>query len=293
VDLGTISLLSATVLGLLTEGGEKETITIQPQINEVGLIFRSAFPEDLEWETRAEDVALSLDAIKRCLSNMLVALDRDTPQMKGGLPLPPTYTAQESMMDQEPPGLWFKLSELEFPLLTDEYRRPIHPEIEEYMQRYVTDDQGWEIVDDEDCWGVNYTEPTSQIKEKIKTILHTWGREHPEEEQDDRKKLNPERKRFSVPHASRNPGILKDRNLENEDIFEIIRNPPDVGAVQIFENPKFWDSTTGLTQAVTTQGIATIRLPSGPLSMDGAQWHLLKYTLTNAKPSKLGAYRTN
>jgi len=60
--------------------------------DEVGLIFRSALPEDLEWDTRAEDVALSLDAIKRCLSNMLVALDRDTPQMKNGLSLPLTFT---------------------------------------------------------------------------------------------------------------------------------------------------------------------------------------------------------
>jgi len=29
MDHGTISPLSATVLGLLTEGGEKETITVQ------------------------------------------------------------------------------------------------------------------------------------------------------------------------------------------------------------------------------------------------------------------------
>jgi len=119
------------------------------------------------------------------------------------------------------------------------------------------------------------------------------GREQPEEEQDEIKNLNPERNRFSVPHASRDPGILKDRNLENEDIFEIIRNPPEVGAVRIFEKPEFWDSTTGLTQAVTTQGIAKIQLPSGPLRMDGAQWHLLKHTLTNAEPSTLGASLQN
>jgi len=30
-------------------------------------------------------------------------------------------------------------------------------------------------------------------------------------------------------------------NLENEDIFEMIRNPSEEGAVQIFENPEFWD----------------------------------------------------
>jgi len=176
-------------------------------------------------------------------------------------------------------------------MLTDEYRRPIHPEIEEYMRRYVTNDQDldWEKVDDEDCWGVNYTEPTTEIKEKIESILHTWRGEHPEEEQADMRKLTSERERFSVPHASRDPRILKDRNLDNEDIFEIIRNPPEVGAVLIFEKPKFRDSTAGLIKAVTTQGIATIHLPSGPLSLDGAQWHLLKHTLTSSEPSTLGA----
>ena len=105
---------------------------------------------------------------------------------------------------------------------------------------------------------------------KIETILHKWGKEQPEEEQDEVTKLIPERK-FSVPHASRDPRILQDMNLENEDIFEIIRNPPEKGVVRIFEKPEFWDSTIGLTQAMTTRGIATIQLPSGPLSMDGAQ----------------------
>jgi hypothetical protein len=179
-------------------------------------------------------------------------------------------------------------------LLTDEYRRPIHPEIEEYMRRYVSNDQDWEQVDDEDCWGINYTEPKAQIREKIETILHTWGEEQPEKEQDEVTKLNPQRERFSVPHASRDPRILKDMNLENEDIFELIKNPPEVGAVRNFEMPEFWDTTLGLTHTVTTtQGIATIQLPSGPLSMDGAQWHLLKHNLTNASPNSLGSSLQN
>jgi len=71
----------------------------------------------------------------------------------------------------------------------------------------------------------------------LKTILYTWGGEQPEEEQDEIKKLNPERKRFSVPHASTDTRILKHRNLENEDIFEIIRNLPEEGAVRILEKP--------------------------------------------------------
>jgi len=82
-------------------------------------------------------------------------------------------------------------------------------------------------------------------------------------------------------------------NLENEDIFELIKNPPEVGAARIFEIPEFWDTTLGLTHAVTTQGIATIQLPSGPLSIDGAQWHLLKHTLTNAGPNSLGSNLQN
>jgi len=82
-------------------------------------------------------------------------------------------------------------------------------------------------------------------------------------------------------------------NLENEDIFELIKNPPEVGAVRIFEKPEFWDTTIRPTHAVTTQGIATIQLPSGPLNMDRAQWHLLKHTLTNVSPNSLGSSLQN
>jgi len=193
----------------------------------VGLIFRLALPEELEWETRGEDITLSLDAIKRCLSNILMALDRDTPQTKNGLVPHINSPIQESTITQEPPWLWFTLPELRFPLLTDRYYRPVHPEIEEYMRRYVSNNQDWEQVDDEDCWGVNYTEPTTQIRGKIETIPHIWGEGQPEKEQDGKTKLIPERELFSVPHASRDPKILKDMNL----IFELIKNPPEGGAV--------------------------------------------------------------
>jgi len=56
-----------------------------------------------------------------------------------------------------------------------------------------------------------------------------------------------------VPHAARDPKILKDRNLENEDIFELIQNPPEIGAVQIFEQPELWDTSMGPTQAMTNR----------------------------------------
>ena len=98
-----------------------------------------ALPEDLDWDTRVELVALSMDALKRCLANMLVALDRDTPQTREGMALPLACTKQEVMTAQEPTWLWFTLPELGFPMTMDEYQRPIHPEVEDYMRRYVTE----------------------------------------------------------------------------------------------------------------------------------------------------------
>ena len=112
-------------------------------------------------------------------------------------------------------------------------------------------------VDDEDCWGVDYVAPTPHIREKMTAILHTWGGEQPETAQVVAIKSSPERERFSVPHAAKDPPVLQDRNLENEDIFELIKNPPEIGVVRIFEEPEFWDTSLGPVQAVTTQGIAT------------------------------------
>ena len=99
----------------------------------MGLIFRSALLEKLEEEYRAEDVALSPAAIMRCLVNMLTALDRDTPQTPQTSHELATHNLeiQEPTTIQEPPWLWFTLPELGFPLLSDEYRRQIHPDIEE------------------------------------------------------------------------------------------------------------------------------------------------------------------
>ena len=41
------------------------------------------------------------------------------------------------------------------------------------MRRYVMDEQDWEQVDDENCWGMNYTEPTTEIKDKIESIFYS------------------------------------------------------------------------------------------------------------------------
>jgi len=140
VDSPAIFIIYLFPITCTRVGNKKKSSQFKRLDNQVGLIFRLALPEELEWENRAEDVALSLDSIKRCLINMLTALDRDTPQTKDGL-IPHFLPQQEPNTFQKPPWLWFTLPELGFPLLTDEYHRPIHPEIEEYMRRHVSDDQ--------------------------------------------------------------------------------------------------------------------------------------------------------
>jgi len=46
------------------KGAKKKLSQFKRQDNAMGLIFRSALPEELDWNKRAEDVTLSLDAIK-------------------------------------------------------------------------------------------------------------------------------------------------------------------------------------------------------------------------------------
>jgi len=157
----------AQCLSCSKKAAKRKPSQFKRQDNAMGLIFRSALPEELDWNTRSEDVALSLDGIKRCLTNMLVALDRDTPQTKQGPATPTNSLTQEPNTYQKPPWLWFTLPKLEIPLLMDQYRRPLHPEIETYMRKYVSNGQEWEEVDDEDCWGVNYTEPTAHINQRL------------------------------------------------------------------------------------------------------------------------------
>jgi len=72
------------------------------------------------------------------------------------------------------------------------------------------------------CYGVLYHATTEKLRNNLMTaILHTWGEKPPETDQAVvvAIKSSPERERFSVPHAARDPQVLQDRNLDNEDIL--------------------------------------------------------------------------
>jgi len=50
------------------------------------------------------------------------------------------------------------------------------------------------------------------------------------------------RERFSVPHAARNPDIIQDCKLANEDPIAMILDPPRKGAVRIVLEPGSLDT---------------------------------------------------
>ena len=83
---------------------------------------------------------------------------------------------------------------------------------------------------------MNYTWPTIEIREKIDALIHTCRGVPPLKKQEGQKQRKPDRERFSVPHASRDPEILVDRNLGNKYIFDLMRNPPEMGVVRILKN---------------------------------------------------------
>ena len=147
----------------LHKGTRRKPTQFKAKENETGLIFRSTLPEELKLGNRADDAALSLDTIKRCLYNMLEAFARDIPQSLTGSPLPLTWTTQEITRAQEPPWLWFTIPELGFPMIIVEYHRQIHPEVENFLRRYISDEQDWDAPDDEDCWGSEYISPSKDM----------------------------------------------------------------------------------------------------------------------------------
>ena len=88
-------------------------------------------------------------------------------------------------------------------------------------------------------------------------------------------------------HASRDPEIVAHKALNNEFIFDFIRNLPEEGAVRIFKKPEFWDTSKGLIKAASSRYPISLRPP--PLSLDGAQWHLIKHTLDDLDTNPLGS----
>jgi len=97
-----------------------------------------------------------------------------------------------------------------------------------------------------------------------------------------------DRERFSVPLASRDQEILQYKYLRNENISELIKNPPQTRAVRIFENLEACDTSKGPIKAITTQGVTTIQRASGTLR----KWNPLRSILDEKSATNNNNYTT-
>ena len=70
-----------------------------------------------------------------------------------------------------------------------------------------------ETVDEEDSWGKDYASQSEKIRRIIDSLPQALGKEVPEEVEEPKASIKPEKGRFSVPHASRDPDILRDKHL--------------------------------------------------------------------------------
>ena len=94
------------------------------------------------------------------------------------------------------------------------------------------------------------------------------------------------RERYSVPHAAKNPDIIQDCRLANEDPSAMILNPPLRGVVRFLTEPGSLDTTWGDIKASTFQGVATLITHRGPYEVENARWHLLLKIFSSAEKFK-------
>ena len=115
----------------------------------------------------------------------------------------------------EAPWKWFTASDLGFPLVDDDYNRPMHPLVESYA-RDCLQDPG--MLDDNEEAGVCCDNTAHSLSELIQHMLEDWGQQDWAKPADNFKTQSTSRERYSVPHAARNPEIIQDCELESEDI---------------------------------------------------------------------------
>ena len=94
------------------------------------------------------------------------------------------------------------------------------------------------------------------------------------------------RERYSVPHAARNPDIIQDCRLTNEDPAVIILDPPPGGVVRFLTELGSLDTSWGDIKASTFQAVATLITHRGPYEVEGASWHLLSKIFSSAEKFK-------
>ena len=161
-----------------------------------GLLMRSALPEELV--ARAEgsdfrDTVYTVPLLHDCIINMIHDMEKDIelPLKKG----------KERVTAYESPWKWFTASELGFPLLDDNYNRPIHPLVETYARECLQDP---ELLDGNEEAGMCCESTAHNLPELMRCMIEDWGQQDGTSQVEDLKVPPTNRERYSVPHAARN-----------------------------------------------------------------------------------------
>ena len=217
------------------------------------LLMRSALPEELA--ARAEgadfrDTVYTVLLLRECIINMIHNMEKDIelPLIKGA----------DRSTSCEPPWKWFTSSDLGFPLLDDNYNRPIHPLVETYARECLQDP---EMLDGNEEAGECCEGTEHSLIELLQNMITDRGHQDGTPQEADPKALPTNRERYSVPHAARNPDIIQDCELDNENMAAMILNPPNKGVVRIFTEPGCLDTSRGGISASTYQGVAILVTP--------------------------------
>jgi len=111
-----------------------------------GLLMRSALPEELVARAEGEDIrdtVITVPLLRDCIINMIHNMEKDIE-----LPL---KRGVERVTSQKPPWKWFTASDLGFPLVDDNYKRPMHLLVEVYARECLQDP---EMLDDNEEAGM-------------------------------------------------------------------------------------------------------------------------------------------
>jgi len=120
----------------------------------------------------------------------------------------------------------------------------------------------------------------------MKLMISDWGQQAWAKSVESLQVKPTNRERYSVPHAARNPDIVQDCKLANEDPAAMILDPPSKGAVRFLTEPGSLDTSWGGITASTYQGVATLITHRGPYEVEGARWHLLSKIFSLAETFK-------
>jgi hypothetical protein len=107
--------------------------------------MKSALPEELVARSEgevAQDKVFTVSLIRDCIINMIYDMEKDIE-----LPLKKGVGKVTAL---EGPWKWFTSSDLGFPLVDDDYCRPMHPLVETYVNECLRDP---ELLDDNEKAG--------------------------------------------------------------------------------------------------------------------------------------------